>query len=240
MGILETKYLYVILLILSVSFPLTFSWDKRFNYFKKWTAVFVGCLAMMAIFIPWDIWFAKEKVWWFNHDYTLGKDIIHLPLEEWLFFIVIPFSCIFIYESINYFIPKLMPLMLSRGLTIVSAASLGVLAILYQDGLYTFIVSIYTAVLLLVSYVKKPTWMPNFWLMYVISWIPFLLVNGGLTGLFTTNALVNYNSTEITGFRIGTIPIEDGIYSLGMLLTVTWVYEIYNSRASHSALPRLK
>ena len=113
-------------------------------------------------------------------------------------------------------------------------------AFIYQKSLYTFIVSIYTSILLLSAIIKKPSWMPNFWLMYIISWLPFLLVNGSLTGLFTSEALVNYSSSEIIGLRIWTIPIEDSIYSLGMLLTVTWVYETFKSKSSRNKLIHAK
>ena len=62
-------------------------------------------------------------------------------------------------------------------------------------------------------------------MMYVVSWLPFLLINGALTGSFTENPVVNYNSNEITNIRIFTIPIEDSIYNLLMLLIVVFVYE---------------
>ena len=225
MSLLESKYLYLLLLVLSVSFPLTFSWDKRFSFAKKWYRVFAGCAVMMLIFIPWDIWFAKEGVWWFNHKYTLGLDIFLLPIEEWLFFVIIPFSCLFIYESVNYFIPELMPAKGTKWLSIAFLICCLVLAFIHQERLYTLIVCIYTAILLAVAIIKKYSWMNTFMLMYLISWLPFLLVNGALTGWFTTEALVNYDPNNFMGIRLFTIPIEDSIYSLGMLLTVCWVYE---------------
>ena len=58
---------------------------------------------MMLVHIPIDIVFTKLQIWSFNNDYVSGLYLFKLPIEEWLFFIVIPFCCVFIYESINYF-----------------------------------------------------------------------------------------------------------------------------------------
>ena len=61
---------------------------------------------MMLLFIPWDIWFTDIGVWWFRDDYITGWKIFLLPIEEWLFFIVVPYACIFIYEVLIYFIKR--------------------------------------------------------------------------------------------------------------------------------------
>ena len=60
---------------------------------------------MMLFFIPWDIYFTYHHIWHFNDEMTLGVDFLLLPLEEWLFFIIIPFCCVFIHEVLCYFFP---------------------------------------------------------------------------------------------------------------------------------------
>jgi hypothetical protein len=50
--------------------------------------------------------------------------------------------------------------------------------------------------------------------------MPFFIVNGILTGCGFEAPIVWYNNAENMQFRIATIPIEDTIYALGMLLTV--------------------
>ena len=67
--------------------------------------------------------------------------------------------------------------------------------------------------------------MGRFLLMYLVSFIPFLIVNGLLTGCLIKSPIVNYNPSEIIGLRILTIPIEDSIYNLLMLMIVVSVYE---------------
>lgn len=67
--------------------------------------------------------------------------------------------------------------------------------------------------------------MGYFWFAYLVHLIPFLLVNGVLTGAVTPEPVVFYNATEIIGLRIVTIPIEDTIYALTCLLIPITVME---------------
>ena len=59
-----------------------------------------------------------------------------------------------------------------------------------------------------------------FFPVFAILLVPFFIVNGILTGSFINDEVVWYNNAENLGIRIGTVPIEDSIYALGMLLTV--------------------
>jgi len=67
--------------------------------------------------------------------------------------------------------------------------------------------------------------MGRFYLGYFVSLIPFLIMNGWLTGSFTEEPIVWYNNMHNMGLRIGTVPAEDAMYLLGYLLAVTMIYE---------------
>ena len=56
---------------------------------------------------------------------------------------------------------------------------------------------------------------------YLVSLVPFFLVNGVLTAL----PVVRYNDAENVGLRMGTIPVEDSIYLLLLLLLNVNLYE---------------
>ena len=102
---------------------------------------------------------------------------------------------------------------------------LALLAVYFFPNYYTSITFGLTAIACALLAWFNPVWRGRFLMMYLVSWLPFLLVNGALTGALTENPVVNYNSNEIINFRVITIPIEDSIYNLLMLMIVTAVYE---------------
>lgn len=225
MEIFETKYLYLILMLFSLSYPLAQSFESRISYYTKWKKLAPATIAMMLLFIPWDIWFTKSEVWQFNEQYFLGLKIWHLPLEEWLFFIIIPFACIFIYEVLNYFFPNQKSLKNEIAISYIFALILFSIAFINFDKQYTFVCFLLCGLALLLSAIFKPIWLSKFFRMYLVSLIPFLLINGFLTGSFTQEPVVIYNPDEILGIRILNIPVEDSIYNMLMLLIVVFFYE---------------
>jgi len=152
-----------------------------------------------------------------------------------LFFLVIPYVCLFSYEVLNYFIKKDLLGKFSSGITWFLIVFHSALLIIYPDQMYTTWVAIFNIVLLaLVGIARKPSWMGRFYLMYAVIVVPFLLVNGVLTGSFLESVVVWYNPEEIMNIRILTIPIEDLFYALGMLLMNTALYEFFRKKAGKS------
>lgn len=72
--------------------------------------------------------------------------------------------------------------------------------------------------------------MGRFYFTYLIILIPFFIVNGALTGLFTPEPVVWYDDSQNLGIRLGTIPIEDSVYGLLLLLMNTTIYEALHRR----------
>ncbi|MFN6945446.1 MAG: lycopene cyclase domain-containing protein [Cytophagaceae bacterium] len=217
---------YLLLNIGSIAYPLYASFDKRLNFYKKWRYALPGILLTAAFFIFWDIIFTQRGVWSFNEEYLIGLYFYNLPIEEWLFFIAIPFACLFIYEVVKYYFPNpefniSLPIVFIVGL-------LAGLGIVNYDKLYTFYACIFTAGFLLLHYFMfKGKYLRHFLIAYGFHLIPFLLVNGVLTSL----PVVSYNDMHNLQIRIITIPIEDAIYSMLLLLMNITFYEIlYNKR----------
>ncbi len=101
MDFMESKYLYLGLMIFSIAYPLAQSFEWRLKLHKNFKAIFAGTLVMMLLFIPWDVWFTKIGVWWFRDDYITGLKIFQLPIEEWLFLIIVTYAFVFIKEVFN-------------------------------------------------------------------------------------------------------------------------------------------
>lgn len=219
------KWYYLLLDLFSISFPLIRSFEPKIRFVSKWKYLFPGMLFAGLIYIPWDIWFTRSGVWGFNPDYILGINILHLPLEEWLFFIFIPYACFFIFEVGVYFF-KLKEFKTAPVYHAVIALVLLVMGYRHMEQTYTSIVCWGAGISLLIANVviREARW-SYFWAMYGISLVPFLLVNSALTGSFTPKPVVWYNNLENCGIRLGTIPIEDTVYLLFYLLLIFMVYE---------------
>lgn len=153
-------------------------------------------------------------VWGFNPDYLTGITLINLPIEEWLFFITIPYASIFIYEASIYSLKKDLLATISYPITYLLICVLYILGFVFIQKWYTGLTFILTASYLLFIVIKvKPKYLGRFYVGYIISFILFLLVNGILTGSFIPNEIVWYNNAENLSIRIFTIPIEDSIYA---------------------------
>jgi len=115
------------------------------------------------------------------------------------------------------------------------------IALTHPTRLYSSLkVGTASAAILVVLYWLRPRYLGRFLLTYLLSWIPFLLMNGILTGAFIEGQVVWYAPDHILGLRLGTIPIEDSYYNLMMLLMTTVVYEFLRDRAGRTApLPSL-
>ncbi len=99
--------LYLILLISSLAVPLTLSFDKKLMFYKQWKFVFPSITIIAAIYITFDIILTHMDVWGFNSWYDLNALVFGLPIEEWLFFIIIPYCSIFLHDAFVLYFPKI-------------------------------------------------------------------------------------------------------------------------------------
>lgn len=229
MKVLESQYLYFFLLLFTISYPLAQTFERRIQLYKKSKSIGLSIFLILIVFLPWDMYFTENEIWGFNTNYTSGIQLYNLPIEEVLFFVIVPFACLFIYEVLNYFVKTQIPLKLTQSTLVLLAITLISFAIIFNERLYTFVCFLICASAILTIIVVNPKWLNRFLLAYLVSLIPFLLINGILTGSLIESPIVHYNSDEIIGYRILTIPIEDFIYNLLMFLIMISVYEKSNS-----------
>ena len=88
---------YLLLNILILAGPLALSFDKRVRFYSYWPKLFPSIGIVMMLFIVWD-GLVTDRHWFFNTSYTLPVRLFNLPIGEWLFFITVPYSCIFTWE----------------------------------------------------------------------------------------------------------------------------------------------
>ncbi len=227
--------LYLWLNLGSFSIPFLYSFHPKLKLYNKWKYLFPSIFIMMLFFIPWDILFTAHGIWGFNETYLTGSYIANLPMEEWLFFICIPYACVFTHYALLYYFPNMK--LSKQATSVVYVLLISVLIItlmIFYDRWYTLINFGYAIILLSLLYNYQRELLQKFFLTFLVMLIPFFIVNGVLTGSFIEEQIVWYDNSENLGIRLFTIPVEDVIYALSMILTPLVLMEYFERRFSNT------
>ena len=205
------------------------------NFIRFWKPFFLAIITVGLFFIIWDIYFAYQNVWGFNDDYLIGIRWFKLPLEEWLFFLLIPYASNFIHYSLEYFFPKLeLSKKVTQGISIILfAVSLGVFT-WNLDKIYTASSFGLFALLMLFQMLFQWKFARRFYISFIVIYIPFFFVNSALTGSYSDKPVVFYDDAENLGIRVGTMPLEDSFYCFSMLYGSVLLFEYFRIRWNYS------
>lgn len=219
------KYLYFLLMIGSLSFPLLFT-IIRLDLIKRWKAFLLSTSIVALIFIIWDVIFTQNGVWGFNPTYYLGLKIFHLPIEEWMFFFIIPFCSLFIHFAVEYALPKvILNKTITIGISVVLILVTGWLFVNNLERAYTAVNYGFVFITLILGLLFGQHLLQRFYLTFILILIPFFIVNGVLTGVATPEPVVWYNNDENLSIRMLTIPVEDMGYAFTMLFGNLLIFE---------------
>lgn len=212
---------YLLINILIILFPLILSFEKKIQFYKKLPAVFSSILIVGSVYVLWDAVATYRGDWSFNSRFVSGKKIFNLPFEEILFFITVPYSGLFLYETAKFYLVEKNIEISNR---LLSGFSVIILfgAVTNSDKYYTLTVLLFSAGFILLNILSRNplTKSKIYWLWICFLFIPFLLVNYFLTSL----PVVLYSPDAILGARVLTIPVEDFFYSFSMLSFNLFVY----------------
>jgi lycopene cyclase domain-containing protein len=213
------KYTYLLIDLCTVLMPFIFSFHSGLRFNRNWKAFVPAIIIAGFIFGTWDSYFTHLGVWGFNRRYITGLMIGNLPIEEILFFVCIPFACLFTF----YCLKKNIKVNLSRKsvgwINISVAITLILLAFFYHNHLYTFYTFIFLAMLIAFAhFLLQVDWLIRFYCIYAILLVPFFIVNGLLTGTGLAGPVVWYDQKQMIGPRLLTIPIEDFFYGIALIL----------------------
>jgi lycopene cyclase domain-containing protein len=219
--------LYLLLDILVISVPLALSFDRKVAFYRHWPAVGLSILTVGTVYVVWDMLATRRGDWSFSEEYTGALRIGGLPLEEILFFVVVPYACIFVLEVLRAYLPE-KEWLLPRRLHALLGGLLIVAGLVFYRMPYSLTVFVVTGAFFLLIGLERPgpADRRSFWLTLAISYVPFLIANGVLTAM----PVVMYGQGHTLGIRIGSIPLEDFFYSLSMLGFYFLVYLILEER----------
>jgi lycopene cyclase domain-containing protein len=229
---MSEHYTYLLVDFFCIVFPFIFSFVPRFDFISQWRYFYLPCLLTGLFFVLWDILFTWLGVWSFNPKYVVGLYLFGLPLEEYLFFICIPYACTFTYHCLTRYFTFSVA---ARGKVFkwLLVAALVAVAFVNLPRLYTSVTFILLALFLSFLSLKKVAYLPAFFFCFMLILVPFFLSNGVLTGSFIGRTVVMYNNDHNLGIRMLTIPVEDTFYGMLLLLMNVAGYEYLKDKAKN-------
>lgn len=197
------------------------SFDRKVYFIQYLPAVLVAVFSVGLLYILWDAVVTRKGHWRFNDELVGSFRLLHLPAGEWFFFLLIPYCCIFLFEVVATYwgIGRVQADL--AWLQYLLGGICVVLALLWRRQGYTCLAMSSVALFFLSSALLTPgiIFAPGYLLSFILIFLLFLLVDG----LYTSLPTIFYNEAEISGHRLGTIPVEDFFYNLsyiGLVLTV--------------------
>jgi lycopene cyclase domain-containing protein len=217
------SFTYLALNLFIIAVPLWYTPDKRTAYYRRLPAVGFSIAVVSTCYLLWDILVTARGEWSFNGKYLTGVQILNIPLEEVLFFITVPYSCLFLYEVVLYAMTS-SKFRLPAGVVIALILALLVASLAFYPQGYTAKALASCGFFLMVALLLDRPLLESkqYWIWLLICYVPFLIINTVLTAL----PVVEYNSKAIWGLRVGTIPLEDFFYNFAMLSFYLLIYRI--------------
>jgi lycopene cyclase domain-containing protein len=209
------QFSYLILHILTLAGPVFASFDTKLRFFNRWRLTIVPILILGSAFVVWDITFTALGVWGFSPQFVIGLYLINLPVEEVIFFVSVPFSILFLYEVACYYrfsIPIPQCCFYVTNIMLLTAAAA------FYEKTYTITVITLTLILLNTPFTKRRSSLIA--VTYLLHLPGFLIINGILTSF----PIVWYEPSHLSGFRLGTIPCEDLLYSFILVWGILFLY----------------
>jgi lycopene cyclase domain-containing protein len=204
-------YIFNLLVFLPVLI-LSFTTDVKPH--RHLRGLLAGILFVSFPFIVWDIWATAAGHWGFNAEYITGPYIFDVPVEEYLFFITVPFAMLYVWGVVKKFVADralagILPL-LAFGLT--AGVSVWMLVNFWSNG-YTRSAAIAALIAVLIAASSRLAYTVRFWVFQALLLGLFLVFNSILTML----PIITYGSDAIIGFRVGDIPIEDFFFGFAFI-----------------------
>ncbi len=228
-----TTYTYLLVNFFAVIICFIYSFDKRIQFHRHFGAFLKACVVVAVPFILWDIGFTQRGIWWFNGDYTLGYRLAGMPLEEWLFFLCIPFSCVFTYYCLTKFFDLSRFNAFNNLIVFIGCITCLVVAFLHSEKLYTFVTAIATtATLVYLHFIARVSWIGQASFVFFVLLLGFFPVNGVLTGTGIDAPIVNYNQAHILNRRLLTIPIEDMVYGYTLFMLNIYFFTLFQRKTA--------
>lgn len=223
---MTNEYFFLnIIILLSSSLGIYFT--KKANFPK----LVIALRAILTVSLPylfWD-WVVTNRWWQFNPRFILNLMVGPLPVEEILFFAIVPWSCLVIWVNLRSYFVESVNFPIEEGVFFLSLL-LASTSFIYSWW-YTLTISILLIIFSIVSKVNSH-WMrqKNSLLFLLLCFVLTIIFNGYLTA----RPIVIYEPSVKSNLNLLTIPSEDIVYGLVLVGLTAQFYDFYTKRLSTS------
>lgn len=215
------NYEYLIFNAIVIGGPAFFGSLKCCYIWNRWKQLLIAIVIPAIPFLLWDA-IVTGAHWNFNPKYVSGIKIINLPIEEILFFVTVPFACLFTWEMIirraNEKLLDMRWLRLLLYLTLPAGIYFFSIGKQYPGLTLTFLF----IANLLDQFLKTNLLFDRRFYFYLLLIFIFTLI---FNGYLTWRPVVTYGIEYQLDFRIITIPIEDFFYGISLFFMNTSFYK---------------
>lgn len=92
------QYLGLLGLCVMVTLPLEIAGAR---VYRRPGPLIATVVPVAVAFAAWDLLGVDHGDWWYSARYTVGLWLLGLPVEEWLFFLVVPTCAVLTYEVLG-------------------------------------------------------------------------------------------------------------------------------------------
>ena len=93
--------IYITLLSVCLIIGIILQYKLKIHLYHSFKEEMYFTITLLAILIPMDIYSVYKDVWQFPGDGIIGIKIISLPIEEYLFVIIVSYFILIIYKAID-------------------------------------------------------------------------------------------------------------------------------------------
>lgn len=195
---------------------------RSFYFLDRVKYTILPIIIPAILFLIWDSTVTYSH-WYFNEKYVLGITIFNLPIEEILFFITVPFACLFTWEMIIRRTDKRVLVWINkiRPFTYITIPA-GILFFISGKHYTGLALSFLGLAVLLDQLLNTNLILEKRFYLYLSLVLLFTLI---FNGYLTWRPVVTYGVDYQLDFRIITIPVEDFIYGTALIFMNTIIYK---------------
>lgn len=232
--------LFLLVNIIVLAIPLFLTQRKKAKIVVNFLSLGVAIIIAGVIFMGRNYIFVQKGLIDFNFDNLLGITFYDMPIEHYFFFVVFPYSFLFLYKWVKRYFHYYKPTRLSYILSFVFTITCIVLAFIYSDKPYAFTTLLGAGVLNWIIYFGfTPRWYSYFSIAFLLVTLPYILIDGTLTFMDKDPTTI-YHEEGIIGTFIFTVPLEDMFNFFTLFLMTISIYEGLTRRIEEFKLNKIE